>query len=417
MNDWKRKFIIIWSGQLFSTLSSYIAQFGIVLWISIETGSAEVLSFATIAALLPQIVLGPFAGVFVDRWNRKLTMILSDMFVALCSGVIALLFYLDTIELWHIYLLLMLRSIGGAFQIPAMKSSVPLLAPEKELTRIASVNQSIQAVSNICGPVLGAALLVATNMSFLMMFDVIGAIIACTTLLFVSIPNPPKREVEKVSFSNVLRDLKDGFNTIRQKRGLTWVMVIEVLITFFIMPVVVLLPLMTLKHFCGTPYQASFIELLFGLGTLAGGILIGVWNPKVRKVLLISASYLIIGVCFIWAGLLSPSGFVIYAALSVVQGLSIPFYSGPFTALLQTQVHVSYLGRVFALFDSISLLPSIFGLLATGFIADAIGIPNVFLICGIAIVIVGTLSFFIPSVRTLERKTASPATPPAAPQS
>ena len=88
MNNWKKKFIIIWSGQLFSILSSSIAQFAIVLWISLETGSAEVLSFATIAALLPQVVLGPFAGVFVDRWSRKWTMILADSFVALCSGII-----------------------------------------------------------------------------------------------------------------------------------------------------------------------------------------------------------------------------------------------------------------------------------------------------------------------------------------
>lgn len=403
MENWKKKFIIIWSGQLFSTLSSYIAQFGVVLWISIETGSAEVLSFATIAALLPQSVLGPFAGVFVDRWNRKLTMILSDAFVAVCSAVIALLFYLDTIELWHIYLLLMLRSIGSAFQAPAMKSSVPLLAPEKELTRIASVNQSIQSVSNICGPVLGAALLVATDMSFLMLFDVAGAIIGCTTLMFVSIPNP-ERTVGKLSFGNVMREMKEGFNAIRSKRGLTSVMAIEVLVTFFVMPVVVLLPLMTLKHFAGTPYHASLIELLFGLGTLGGGILLGVWNPKTRKVIMISISYIVLGACFVWSGLLSPSGFVIYAALSVVQGIAIPFYSGPFTALLQTQVAPAFLGRVFALFDSISLLPSLVGLIATGFLADAIGISNIFTICGIAIVLVGSSAFLIPSIMNLEER-------------
>lgn len=403
MNNWKKKFIIIWSGQLFSTLSSYIAQFGVVLWISIETGSAEVLSFATISALLPQVILGPFAGVFVDRWNRKLTMILSDAFVALCSAVIALLFYLDTIELWHIYLLLMLRSIGAAFQAPAMKSSVPMLAPEKELTRIASINQSIQAVSNICGPVLGAALLVATDMSFLMLFDVLGAIIGCTTLMFVAIPNP-EREATKMSLGNVMRDMRDGFNAIRSKRGLSWVMVIEVLVTFFVMPVVVLLPLMTLKHFAGTPYHASLIELLFGLGTLGGGILLGVWNPKGRKVILISISYITLGACFMWSGLLSPSGFAIYATLSAVQGIAIPFYSGPLTALLQSQVEPTFLGRVFALFDSISLLPSLFGMLATGFLADAIGISNIFTICGIAVILVGGASLLIPSIMKLESK-------------
>lgn len=402
MNNWKKKFIIIWSGQLFSILSSSIAQFAIVLWISLETGSAEVLSLATIAALLPQVVLGPFAGVFVDRWSRKWTMILADSFVALCSAVIALLFYLDVIEIWQIYLLLMLRSIGSAFHAPAMKSSIPLLAPEKELTRIASINQTIQALCNICGPVLGAALIVSTNMSVVMLLDVVGAAIACTSLLFVFIPNPKKTETETTN--NVLRDMKDGFIAIRSNRGLKWVMVTEILITFFIMPVVALIPLMTLKNFSGTAYQVSLIELLFGSGALVGGILLGIWNPRVRKVVMINLSYVIVGVSIFITGLLPPSAFIIYAIMAVVQGISMPFYSGPFTALLQTQIEISFLGRVFSLFDSISLLPSILGLLATGFIADAIGIANVFVICGIAIVMTGLLAFFIPSIMNLERK-------------
>lgn len=402
MNNWKKKFIIIWSGQLFSILSSSIAQFAIVLWISLETGSAEVLSLATIAALLPQVVLGPFAGVFVDRWSRKWTMILADSFVALCSAAIALLFYLDVIEIWQIYLLLMLRSIGSAFHAPAMKSSIPLLAPEKELTRIASINQTIQALCNICGPVLGAALIVSTNMSVVMLLDVVGAAIACTSLLFVFIPNPEKTETETTN--NVLRDMKDGFIAIRSNRGLKWVMVTEILITFFIMPVVALIPLMTLKNFSGTAYQVSLIELLFGSGALVGGILLGIWNPRVRKVVMINLSYVIVGVSIFITGLLPPSAFIIYAIMAVVQGISMPFYSGPFTALLQTQIEVSFLGRVFSLFDSISLLPSILGLLVTGFIADAIGIANVFVICGIAIVMTGLLAFFIPSIMNLERK-------------
>lgn len=402
MNNWKKKFIIIWSGQLFSILSSSIAQFAIVLWISLETGSAEVLSLATIAALLPQVILGPFAGVFVDRWSRKWTMILADSFVALCSAVIALLFYLDVIEIWQIYLLLMLRSIGSAFHAPAMKSSIPLLAPEKELTRIASINQTIQALCNICGPVLGAALIVSTNMSVVMLLDVVGAAIACTSLLFVFIPNPEKTETETTN--NVLRDMKDGFIAIRSNQGLKWVMVTEILITFFIMPVVALIPLMTLKNFSGTAYQVSLIELLFGSGALVGGILLGIWNPRVRKVVMINLSYVIVGVSIFITGMLPPSAFIIYAIMAVVQGISMPFYSGPFTALLQTQIEVSFLGRVFSLFDSISLLPSLLGLLATGFIADAIGIANVFVICGIAIVMTGILAFFIPSIMNLERK-------------
>lgn len=401
MNNWKKKFIIIWSGQLFSILSSSIAQFAIVLWISLETGSAEVLSLATIAALLPQIVLGPFAGVYVDRWNRKRTMILADGFVAFCSALIALLFYLDVVELWYIYILIMLRAVGSAFHSPAMKSSIPLLAPESELTRIASVNQTIQAICNIGGPVLGAALILNTNMSVVMLLDVAGAAIACTSLLFVAIPNP--KNENQTDGNNVWQDMKDGFLIIRNNKGLSWIMVTEILITFCVMPIVALLPLMTLKNFSGTPYQVSLVELLFGLGTLIGGVMLGIWNPRVRKVVMINVSYITLGVSFAVSGLLPSSAFLFYAAITVVQGITIPFYSGPFTALLQTQIPLSFMGRAFSLFDSISLLPSVLGLLATGFFADAVGIANIFIICGIATIIIGVTALFIPSIMKLER--------------
>lgn len=403
MNTWKKKFLIIWSGQLFSILSSSVAQFAIILWISLQTGSAEVLALATIAGILPQILLGPFAGVYVDRWSRKWTMIGADSFVALCSGVMALLFYLDSIPLWAIYLLLMLRSVGSAFHSPAMKSSVPLLAPESELVRIAGINQVIQSVCMIGGPALGAVLVVSFDMGTVMLLDVAGALIACTALLFVSIPNPEK-SVDTPSGSGLLRDMKDGLRAIRANRGISWIMVTEVLVTFFVMPVVVLLPLMTLKHFGGTPYQVSLIEVLFGAGTLAAGGLLGLWNPRIKKVVLILFSYATIGLSLLLCGFLPPSGFFWYAVLALIQGIAVPFYSGPFTALLQTQIEASLLGRVFSLFDSISLMPSIIGLLATGFLADWIGIAPIFVIGGAAVTLTAGVALFIPSIRKLEEK-------------
>lgn len=115
MDLWKKKFIIIWSGQLFSILSSAIVGYSVMFWLSIETKSAEVLSYAVLATLLPQALLGPIAGVYVDRWKRKLTMIAADSFVALCSLILGGLFYFDQAELGLIYLLMALRSTGNAF--------------------------------------------------------------------------------------------------------------------------------------------------------------------------------------------------------------------------------------------------------------------------------------------------------------
>ena len=118
MNNWKKVFAIIWTGQFFSILTSSIVNFAIILWLSFETKSAEVLAFAAIAAMLPQSVLGLFTGIFIDRWKRKRVMILADSFIAFCTLILAVLFYLDIAKIEHIYILLALRSVGSAFHMP-----------------------------------------------------------------------------------------------------------------------------------------------------------------------------------------------------------------------------------------------------------------------------------------------------------
>ena len=112
---WKKTFAIIWSGQFLSVLSSSIVGYAVIFWLSIETRSAEVLALAAICGMLPQSVIGFFAGPYVDRWNRKRTMILSDMFIALCTLLLAVLFWCGAACTWHIYLLLACRSAGSAF--------------------------------------------------------------------------------------------------------------------------------------------------------------------------------------------------------------------------------------------------------------------------------------------------------------
>jgi macrolide efflux pump len=155
MENWKKTFGIIWSGQLASILSSSVVGYAIIFWMSIETGSAEVLALAAIAGMLPQSLLGPVVGVYVDRWDRKRTMILADSFIAFCTLILAVLFWFDVAQMWHIYILLACRSVGSAFHSPSMQASVPLLAPEAQLTRVAGVNQIINSLSNIIGPALG----------------------------------------------------------------------------------------------------------------------------------------------------------------------------------------------------------------------------------------------------------------------
>ncbi|MDR2011280.1 MAG: MFS transporter [Bacteroidales bacterium] len=401
MNNWKKVFTIIWSGQFLSILTSTIVNFAVILWISIETDSAEMLAFAAIAALLPQAVLGPVSGVFIDRWNRKKVMMLADSFIALCTLILAFLFWLNIAQMWHIFILLGLRSVGSAFHMPAMQASVPLLAPEEQLTRIAGINQMIISIANIAGPALGALFITIWDMQYVLLLDVVGASIAVISLLFVHIPDPEKTS-EKVK--NILYEMKEGAMSVLKKRGLSFIFLYSILATFFIMPVSVLFPLITLRHFEGNAFQVSLIEVVWSIGALAGGALMGARVYSINRVILINSMYILLGLSFLFSGLLSSDGFVLFAIFTAIGGISGAVYNSSFTAIVQTNVEPSALGRVFSMFFTISLIPSLIGLIGIGFFADNLGITTSFILCGAILIFIGSIAFMTPSTMKIDKK-------------
>ena len=400
MDNWKRVFAIIWTGQFLSILTSSIVNFAIVLWLSLETGSAEVLAFATMAALLPQSVLGLFTGIFIDRWKRKRVMIMADSFIAFCTLILAVLFYFDLAKISHIYVLLALRSVGSAFHMPAMQASVPLLAPKSELMRIAGINQVIQSVCNIAGPALAGLFITMMKMTNILLLDVAGAAFACLSLCFVFIPDPSHEE--RNSELHLWREAKEAIMEVRNQYGLSWLFLLSILATFVIMPVSVLFPLMTLNHFAGNAFQVSLVEVSWGGGALLAGALLGLKKYRWNEILLINGMYIELGLTFLFYGLLPVSGFIWFAVLTALGGVCGSLYFATFTTVIQSRIDPGVMGRVFSFYMSFSMLPSMIGLLSTGFLADSIGLGNTFIISGGFLCLIGIISFFIPSLISLK---------------
>lgn len=400
MDNWKRVFAIIWTGQFLSILTSSIVNFAIVLWLSLETGSAEVLAFATMAALLPQSVLGLFTGIFIDRWKRKRVMIVADSFIAFCTLILAVLFYFDLAKISHIYVLLALRSVGSAFHMPAMQASVPLLAPKSELMRIAGINQVIQSVCNIAGPALAGLFITMMKMTNILLLDVAGAAFACLSLCFVFIPDPSHEE--RNSELHLWREAKEAIMEVRNQYGLSWLFLLSILATFVIMPVSVLFPLMTLNHFAGNAFQVSLVEVSWGGGALLAGALLGLKKYRWNEILLINGMYIALGLTFLFSGLLPVSGFIWFAVLTALGGVCGSLYFATFTTVIQSRIDPGVMGRVFSFYMSFSMLPSMIGLLSTGFLADSIGLGNTFIISGGFLCLIGIISFFIPSLICLK---------------
>lgn len=400
MDNWKRVFAIIWTGQFLSILTSSIVNFAIVLWLSLETGSAEVLAFATMAALFPQSVLGLFTGIFIDRWKRKRVMIMADSFIAFCTLILAVLFYFDLAKISHIYVLLALRSVGSAFHMPAMQASVPLLAPKSELMRIAGINQVIQSVCNIAGPALAGLFITMMKMTNILLLDVAGAAFACLSLCFVFIPDPSHEE--RNSELHLWREAKEAIMEVRNQYGLSWLFLLSILATFVIMPVSVLFPLMTLNHFAGNAFQVSLVEVSWGGGALLAGALLGLKKYRWNEILLINGMYIALGLTFLFSGLLPVSGFIWFAVLTALGGVCGSLYFATFTTVIQSRIDPGVMGRVFSFYMSFSMLPSMIGLLSTGFLADSIGLGNTFIISGGFLCLIGIISFFIPSLISLK---------------
>lgn len=393
---WVQTYLFIWSGQFISMLTSYAVHFAIIIWLSLEHRSAEVLAFAGLSGMLPQAIIGSFAGVFIDRWNRKMVLIVSDVFLALCALIMVILLHNETINLNWIYLMLGLRSVGNAFHSPAMQAVAPLLVPQKELIRVAGINQVLHSMSSIAGPAVGTLAITYMPIPTVLYLDIVGAIIAITSLVFVNIPHV-KNET-RLSINYVIKDLKDGFKTVLKNRGLSLLFLYGMMVTFFVIPAAIMFPLLTTGYYNGGKWEMSVIEIAWAIGMLLGGTVLGVLKIKTNKIILVNTMHVLLGISLLLCGWLPSTWFIGYAVTTILGGVALSIFSASFTTIIQVEIAPNMLGRVFSMYYSLAVLPSVVGLLFTGTIAEQIGISNSFLISGSIVILIGMVSFLTPEL-------------------
>lgn len=399
-SNWKQKFFTIWAGQAVSLITSAILQMAIVFYLTEKTGSAMILSIASLIGFLPYAVFGPAIGVLVDRYDRKMIMIGADLIIAVAGAALALVAIYMELPIWMVMIVLFIRSIGTAFHTPALNAVIPLLVPAEQLTRCAGYSQSMQSISYIISPALAAFLYSIWDLNWIIAIDVLGAIIACMTVAIVSIPklDTQQSQIKK----SIIEEMKEGFLVLKENKGLFALLLVGTLYMLVYMPINALYPLMSMSYFNGTPMHVSITEIAYASGMLAGGMLLGLIGGFKKRIALITASIILMGVSLTISGLLPANGFVIFAICCALMGFSVPFYSGVQTALFQEKIKPEYLGRVFSLTGSIMSLAMPVGLILSGFFADRIGVSNWFLISGILIIGIATLCPLVPVIRKLD---------------
>ncbi len=391
LKHWKKIFILIYTGQVFSLVGSSAVQFSIIWWLTVSTGSAMTLTTAAVVGYLPNILVGPFAGVWIDRYNRKLIMMLADGFVALSSAALALTFLFGTPSVEFIYVVLFMRGLGGTFHSPAMQAAIPMLVPEDQLVKANGWGQFINSGCNMAGPVLGAAMMGIFSLAGIMLVDIFGAAMAITTLLFVKIPDVPNR-TEKL---HMLGDIKQGLRAIAGNKPLIMVSIPVLISCVMYMPLNALFPLLVSSHFGGTEWHTSLAELLFALGLLTASVVLGVFGKNRRQFLLISLSLVGLGATVLLGGLLPPGWFFVFAGLAFIMGCMGTFFSTPYMAFIQRTVDPAVLGKVISLGVSLMGLAMPIGLLAAGPGSELIGVDGWFVLSGALLVLVGAVSLVL----------------------
>jgi len=385
-------------------IGTAVVEFALAWYLTRETGKATVLATAMMVALIPSIVLGPFIGPFIDRWNRKLIMIFSDLFVTLITVWLVILFLTGTVEIWHIYVAMVLRAIGQAFQWPALQATVSTIVPEKDLSRANGLNQTLNGIINIGAPPLGAFLMEMLPMQEVLAVDIVTAVIAIACLLFIAIPRPVRTTLSEKA--HIIGDMMQSFRYVWTRRGLSMLIGLVALYGLFSTPAFTLLPILVNDHLGGDVLKLGWLNSLFGVGMILGGVLLGVWGGFKKRILTSTLGLFIIGISMLGFGFTSERLYYFVLSVNFLLGAGIAIANAPFWAIMNSVVDKDMQGRVFSLISSISGVIVPLGLAIVGPLADAIGVRWIFIIGGIGFLIMVPVQLSSRHIMNIENQKA-----------
>jgi DHA3 family macrolide efflux protein-like MFS transporter len=285
MPGWARRAGLFLTAQTVSMFGSFLVQYAILWHLTLTTKSGFILALAAIFGFLPQAIVSIFAGVWADRVNRKTMIIAADAAIAASTLGLAFLMLSGVDDLWLIFLVMAVRSIGAGIQMPAVSAVIPQIVPSDKLMRINGINSSIQSAMGLLAPVAAAA--VYANMSIVPIFfiDVVTAVIGISIFAFIKVPSLDR--VTAADKPSYFADLKDGMNYIFTHDLVRWVMGVFAIVFLLAVAPSNLSPLLIARNFGAEVWKLTVAEILFSIGMALGGILLATFATKVNKISLI----------------------------------------------------------------------------------------------------------------------------------
>lgn len=418
--------IVIWLGQLISVLASSMTGFALSIWMYQQTESATAMALVQVCFITPFLIMSPFAGVMVDRYNRKLMMMLSDFTSILSTGLVFLLYVSGNLQFWHLYIAAVLGGIGNTFQWPAYSAAIGTMVPKEQLGRVNGMMSQVEAGPGVVAPLLAGMLLPFIGLTGILTIDIVTFFFAIGALLLVFIPQPQRTEEGQKAQGNMLKEAAFGFKYIFARPSLLGLQLLFFAGNLFSGVAFAVMAPMILARTGQNALSFGTVQTAAAVGAVIGGIAMSAWGGFKRRIHGVLASWIwfgLFGACVLGTGF----GLPVWVAGAALGELVIPLMNGSNQAIWQAKVAPDLQGRVFSsrrliawftnpvspiiggtLADFVlepamrteSALSNTFGwLVGTG---PGAGMGLLMLFCGVLIALVGVVGYFIPVIRKVE---------------
>jgi len=421
-----KAFTVVWIGQVISLLGTGMTVFAITIWAFQETGRATDLAQIIFFSFAPTILLSPIAGALVDRWNRKLVMIISDLASGLATIAILILFATGQLEIWHLYVTGAFSGVFQAFQFPAYSASITLMLPKSQYARASGMLSLAQSASGVLAPVLAAAILGFTNLGVILVIDIITFVVAVLTLLIVHIPQPERSAAGMAGAGSLWQESAYGFRYIWQRPSLLGLQLVFTAMNFLVAFAFVLTSPMLLARTGNNEIILGSVQSIGAIGGVIGGLLLSTWGGPKRRIHGVLLS--MIGAALFGEALLGMGQvFIVWAIANFILFFALPMLNGSNQAIWQAKVQPDVQGRVFSVRRLIAQASFPLATLLAGPLADQVfepamaedgaladtfgwmvgtgpgaGMGLMLVIFGIAGAIAAASGYLIPTIRNVE---------------
>ncbi|HMN29707.1 MAG TPA: MFS transporter [Caldilineaceae bacterium] len=360
-----RGFTVIWLGQVLSLLGTGMTRFALTIWAYQMTGSATALAMVAFFSFGPTVLLSPIAGALVDRWNRKLVMMLGDLGAGLATVALLLLYVTGNLQVWHLFAAGAFASTFEAFQFPAFSAAVTMMLPKEQYARASGMMSMADSIAGIAAPILAGILTVAIGITFM---------IAVSVVLLVRVPQPKQTSAGAEAHGSLWQESLFGFRYILQRPSLLGLQLMFFQSNLFANFGWVLLAAMILARTGKDELALGTGQSMLGLGGLVGGLWLSVWGGPKRKVhgvLMGMIASSLLGTVVLGVGQSLP----VWLAGAFFTMFLMPIINGSNQAIWQAKVAPDVQGRVFAARRLIAQITAPLAMILAGPLADRLFEP------------------------------------------